>query len=135
MYQTVQRLQVTHVTRRHVARESALSRLSTMGWGPHATRFSVRGTRKPKLGLPHPCPPCTCPQRSRNCRETSMPRSIYHTLSSPVWPPRNPRVPFVCCLYTDCTYTSVFQTIFCSPLVRLQPNLLYVQPDMHKPPS
>src|SRR5208283_1106942 len=34
---------------------------------------------------------------------------------------------------TGCTYTSVFQTIFCSPLVRLQPNLSYVQPDMHKP--
>ncbi len=49
------------------------------------------------------------------------------------WPPRNPRAPFVCCRYTECTYTSVFQTIFCSPLVRLQPNLSYVQPDMHKP--
>ena len=46
------------------------------------------------------------------------PGCIYHTLSSPFLPPRNPRTPFVCCLCTPCTYTLVFQKIFCSPPVR-----------------
>jgi len=44
---------------------------------------------------------------------------LYHTLSSPFSAQKNPRTPFVCYLCQDCTYTSVFQKIFCSPLIRL----------------
>jgi hypothetical protein len=55
-------------------------------------------------------------------RKTRMPRSIYHALSSPVLTSQKSPAPFVCCPCTLCTYTSVFQYLFCSPNLRHAPG-------------
>ncbi len=61
--------------------------------------------------------------RNRKTRPKAPPPeaiSIYHVCQAPFYPLQIPERVFVCCRYTDCTYTSVFQTIFCSLTVRFQ---------------
>jgi len=77
------------------------------GPAAHTTRFSLCG-EVPACRNPHitPCQAHFCP-------------------------PQIPQPIFICCRYTACTYTSVFQAIFCSLPIRLGPFSSYVQKAMH----
>jgi len=70
-----------------------------------------------------------CPVRSH------LFAALYHTLSSPISPSKNPRTLFVCYLYTECTYTFVFRKIFCSPIVRLLFRPLFACRGLPRHPS
>ena len=73
--------------------------------------------------------PSAAQVRARSSRATPGPghsrphpprHALCHVPSSCFWPSTSPQTPFISGSCTACTYITVFQGIFCSPVIRLK---------------